>query len=242
MTHLRSAVSKLCPVPRCGAACLFVIVGAILVLTPLSAAAGDADDPGRVYAAKLVYANHKTSVCFSEQFLTEVAEQTHIDTHRELVPVQSGSAELFNYPFAVMTGEGAFTLTDAQVDNLRTYLTHGGFVIASAGCSSKDWNHSMAAALKRMFPDRSDGLTALTADHPIFHSVYDITSSRYKTGGSKLPELRGLELDGRVVLVWSPDGLNDTANAGGGCCCCGGNEIQSAKQLNVNILAYALTH
>ncbi|MEO1237908.1 MAG: DUF4159 domain-containing protein [Planctomycetota bacterium] len=200
----------------------------------------DLPGDGTVRAAKLVYANNKSSVCFSERFLTEVAEQTHIATHDKLVPVKSDSAELFDHPFAVMTGEGAFTLTDAQVDNLRTYLEFGGFVIASAGCSSKDWNRSMGRSIDRLFPDAE--LTTLDADHPIFHSVYDITSSRYKSGGARLPELRALERDGRVVLIWSPDGLNDTANAGGNCCCCGGNEIKSAKQLNVNILAYALTH
>jgi hypothetical protein len=44
------------------------------------------------------------------------------------------------------------------------------------------------------------------------------------------------------VAVFSADGLNDTGNAGGGCCCCGGDEITNAKLVNVNLLAYALTH
>lgn len=198
------------------------------------------DDPGLVRCAKLIYANNKSSVCFADNFLTEIAEQTNVRTHPELTAVKSDSGELFDYPFAVMTGEGAFALTQTQVENLRTYLTCGGFVIASAGCSSKDWNRSYARAVEQIFPDAE--LTTLEADHPVFHTVFDITSSKYKSGGAKLPELRALELDGRVVMIWSPDGLNDTANAGGNCCCCGGNEVKSAKQLNVNILAYALTH
>jgi hypothetical protein len=72
--------------------------------------------------------------------------------------------------------------------------------------------------------------------------VYDITQSNYKSGGPRLPDLEALEIDGRVVMILSPDGLNDTGNAGPGCCCCGGNEVKSALKLNVNILAYALTH
>ncbi|MEM9417534.1 MAG: DUF4159 domain-containing protein [Planctomycetota bacterium] len=211
---------------------------AALLCTPVMLHAQD--DPGLVRAAKLVYANNKSSVCFADQFLTVLADETHVRTHPDLIPVKSESGELFDYPFAVMTGEGAFNLTEPQLDNLRTYLTHGGFVIASAGCSSKDWNHSFGKAVGQLFPDAE--LTTLDAEHPIFHTVYDITTSKYKSGGSKLPELRALELDGRVVMIWSPDGLNDTANAGPNCCCCGGNEIKSAKQLNVNILAYALTH
>lgn len=219
---------------------LATVLACCLVVTAVSPALADDSDAGLVRAAKLVYANNKSSVCFSDQFLTELAQQTHVKTHPELVSVRSDSAELFDYPFAVMTGEGAFTLTDQQKDNLHTYLTCGGFVIASAGCSSKDWNRSYEAAITDLFPDTQ--LITLDAEHPIFHTVYDITTSRYKSGGSKLPELKALEYDGRVVMIWSPDGLNDTANAGPNCCCCGGNEVKSAKQLNVNILAYALTH
>lgn len=214
---------------------------ALLSLTPSAKAQSDATvGDGLIRAAKLVYANNKSSVCFSDNFLKVIADETNVKTHPELIPVKSDSGELFDYPFAVMTGEGAFTLTDIQLDNLRTYLTYGGFVIASAGCSSKDWNRSYGQAVAQLFPEAE--LITLDAEHPIFHTVYDITSSKYKSGGAKLPELRALELDGKVVMIWSPDGLNDTANAAAECCCCGGNEIKSARQLNVNILAYALTH
>jgi len=42
------------------------------------------------------------------------------------------------------------------------------------------------------------------------------------------------------VLIHSRDGLNDTAHTQG-CCCCGGDEIINAEQVNVNILAYAVS-
>jgi len=41
------------------------------------------------------------------------------------------------------------------------------------------------------------------------------------------------------VLIYSPDGLNDTGTMHG-CCCCGGNEIKNSQKVNANILAYAL--
>ena len=193
-----------------------------------------------VYCANLVYADNKTSVCFSDDFLEVVGEETHIRTHPELEEVHLDSAELFDYPFAVMTGEGSFTLTEDQAINLQDYLLSGGFLVASSGCSSKPWNTSFRKMMDEAFPDTQ--MTRLDVEHPIFHSVYDITQSRYKTGGPKLPHLEALEIDGRVVMIWSPDGLNDTANAAPECCCCGGNEVKSARKLNVNILAYALTH
>jgi len=198
------------------------------------------DEAGVVKCANLVYGSNKTSVCYSDEFLTQISRETHIKTTRRFDPVKMESDDLFEFPFSVMTGEGAYKLTDAQRENMRDYLLNGGFIIASAGCSSKSWNTSFQTEIEQMFPDQE--LITLDADHPIFHTVYDITSSKYKSGSQKLPVLKGLEVDGKIVLIWSPDGLNDTSNAGPNCCCCGGNEVKSAKLLNVNILAYALTH
>lgn len=225
-------------------ACLLAAIALLAVSMNHSqpAVAQDADsaESGEVRAANLIYGTNRTSVCFADNFLTDVEAQTNIKTNRRFFPVQMESEELFEYPFAVMTGEGAFSLSKDQRDTLKDYLNYGGFVIASAGCSSKPWNESFRNEMQAMFPDAE--LAVLGADHPIYHTVYDITSSRYKSGETKLPELYALELEGRVVMVWSPDGLNDSSNAGPNCCCCGGNEVKSAKQLNVNILAYALTH
>ncbi len=197
-------------------------------------------DQAEVTCANLVYAVEKSSVCFSDRFLAQAREDTHIVTHPAFEQVELASQQMFDYPFAVMTGEGAFELTDDQRQNLRDYLTGGGFLVASAGCSSEFWMESFRGELQEVFPDTQTVM--LEADHPVFHSVYDITSSRFKTGGPRLPHLEGLTIDGRVVLILSPDGLNDTDNAGDDCCCCGGNEARSARNLNVNILAYALTH
>ena len=76
-------------------------------------------------------------------------------------------------------------------------------------------------------------------DHPIFHTVFDITSIQLKKGTATY--LEGLVIDGKIVLVYSQEGLNDTPNVKG-CCCCGGNEVRNSKEINVNIFTYALTH
>ncbi len=216
---------------------MVVAVVAVLFACSAPAAAGEA---GVVQCANLIYGNDKTSHCFAAQFLQQMEDDTHVRTDKALVPIRAESSELFGHPFAVWTGEGAFTLTEDQRDNLRDYLTAGGFIVASASCSSSKWNSSFAAEVRAIFPDRE--MKTLDGDHPVFHTVYDITSSKYKSGETKLPRLDGLEIDGRIVMIWSPDGLNDTANAGGDCCCCGGNELKNAKLINVNLLAYALTH
>jgi hypothetical protein len=194
-----------------------------------------------VYCANLQYGGDKTSECFSQHFLEETAIQTHIRTAHEFKPVGASSRDLFAYPFAVMSGEGAFTLTGSERANLGFYLENGGFLVASAGCSSKNWQESFTQEILNILPTRK--MVQLEADHPIFHTVSDVTTSQYTSGDSKFPDLYGIEIDGRVVLVYSPDGLNDTAGVDDeDCCCCGGNEIKAAKFINMNLLAFALTH
>ncbi len=73
-----------------------------------------------IRCANLVYSHNKSSVCFSDEFLADVQARTYIKTNRRFIPVKSGSADLFNYPFAVMTGEGAFTLTQCSAKTCAT--------------------------------------------------------------------------------------------------------------------------
>lgn len=191
-----------------------------------------------VACANLVYAGSKTSVCFSDKFLERVERETNIVTAPKFRQVRLNSDDIFRFPFAIMTGEGSFNLFEAERSNLKAYLTRGGFLLASAGCSSTDWDRSFRREIKRIFPGRE--LRRITLDHPLYHTVFEISEIRLSHGGRTL--LEGLEIDGRIVLVYSPEGLNDTRNVGGGCCCCGGNEVRNCQEVNVNIITYALTH
>ncbi len=194
---------------------------------------------GVTQCANLIYGHGKSSVCFSDEFLAQIQKDTNIRTNRRFCPVKLQGEQLYQYPFAVMTGEGAFTLTATQRRNLRSYVTRGGFLVASAGCSSSPWNASFRSEIHKIFPNLK--LKKLPMSHPIFKTVYDIKTLKTKKK-TRTTYLEALEVDGKVVLVYSQEGLNDTRNAGPGCCCCGGNEILNALNVNANLLAYALTH
>jgi hypothetical protein len=188
-----------------------------------------------VECANLIYAGTKSSFCFSEEFLSTVASQTTIKTSRKFKPVKLAEKEVFRFPFAVVTGEGAFTFTEDERKNLKQYLEKGGFLLASAGCSSKEWGDSFTHEIETIFPDRK--LAEVPMDHPIFRTVFEIQRLPMSHGGEA--KLYGLTIAGKIVLIYSPDGLNDTGTMHG-CCCCGGNEIEESQKVNSNILAYAL--
>ena len=202
--------------------------------------AGAGSSDGRddiVKCANLIYAGSKSSVCFSDKFLATVEKETNIAADRKFTPVKISGAELFDYPFAIMTGEGAFNLLEQERKNLKSYLSRGGFLLASAGCSSADWDRSFRREFKQVFPDKK--LKKISLDHALFKTIYDIKTIRLKNGGTT--QLEGLEMEGRIVLIYSAEGLNDTPNVKG-CCCCGGNEIRNCHEINANVFAYCLTH
>jgi hypothetical protein len=190
-----------------------------------------------VQCANLIYAGSKSSYCFSDQFLKELRKETLVEADVGFTPVKLSEQKVFDYPFAVMTGEGSFSLLEEERKNLAAYLTRGGFLLASAGCSSPEWDRSFRREFKKVFPEEE--LRKINMEHPLFQTLYNVKRINLKNGGTTL--LEGLEIDGCIVLIYSSEGLNDTADVRG-CCCCGGNEVKNAKEINANILTYALMH
>jgi len=190
-----------------------------------------------VQVANLVYAGTKSSKCFADHFLVKAEKDSAISTSRRFHAVKLSSDELFGFPLVIMTGEGAFTLPPVERQNLRKFVENGGFLLASAGCSSPEWDRSFRNEMAAVFP--GNPLAKINTSHPIFHTVYDISALQAKHG--KPHDLEAVSIGTRIGVLYSQDGLNDTSNTTG-CCCCGGNELTNAEQINVNILAYALLY
>lgn len=193
-----------------------------------------------IRCANLVYASSHTSRCFSDEFLSVVQRETAVPTERRFRAVKLASDELFEFPFVVMTGEKEFALSSRERKNLRKYLESGGFLLASAGCSNKEWDKAFRRSISRVFEGEKK-LERLNGEHPIYSTFYKIDELLLSKPGKTKPYLEGVSHDGRIVVVYSKEGLNDTAHTEG-CCCCGGNELKNSMQVNVNILLYALVH
>lgn len=191
-----------------------------------------------IQCANLIYGGNHTSRCFSDAFLTAVQKDTEIATERRFKSVKLDTPELFNHPFVMMTGESDFHFSARERENMKRYLTSGGFLLASAGCSNKEWDRAFRREMKLMFGDR--GLGKIPMDHPVFRTVHPIERLKLHHPGEDA-RLEGIEQNGKMVAIYSPHGLNNTANTEG-CCCCGGNEIVDSILVNVNILVYALLH
>lgn len=210
------------------------LLGAALGLVAAPAAAKE----GTIQCANLIYGGTHTSRCFSDEFLSAVQKETTIPTERRFKSVKLSSDELFQYPFVMMTGESNFHFSTQERANLKKYLTRGGFLLASAGCSNKDWDRAFRREMRAMFA--AESLQKIAQTHSLFRTVHDIKELKLQHAGESA-KLEGIELNGKLVVVYSPHGLNDTSHTEG-CCCCGGNEIVNALEMNVNIIIYALLY
>ena len=202
-----------------------------LLLTGLAAAERS------VVAGNLIYAGDKTSVCFSDRFLNTVATETGIACVKRLSAIRlDRPEELSSVAFAVMNGQETWSFTASERTALKAWLDGGGFLLASAGCSSQAWSSSFRSEIAAIYG--AEALQPVPVTHALFSSLFELKAAPLKSGGEAAFE--GLFIDGRLAVLFSPEGLNDTEHTQG-CCCCGGNEVRPAEEIVANALVHALT-
>ena len=153
--------------------------------------------------------------------------------------VETGSREIFNYPFVHMTGHGNVVFSQAEADNLRNYLVSGGFLHI-------DDNYGMdkfiRLELKKVFPELE--LIELPFNHPIYHQKCKFPNGLPKVHehDGKPPRGYGLYHEGRLVLFYSHEcdlgnGWEDQIIYNDP------EEVrQKALQMGANIISYVFTN
>jgi hypothetical protein len=83
--------------------------------------------------------------------------------------------DLHSFPVAYMSEPGFWTLTDAETEGLRSYLTKGGFLIFDdfRGFHLTNFEEQ----LRRVLPKAK--LVTLDGTHPIFHAFFEIDPARF---------------------------------------------------------------
>lgn len=114
--------------------------------------------------------------------------------------VEPGSPDLFSYPFVHMTGHGNVVFSDAEIQNLRNYLTSGGFLHADDNYGMDQY---VRREIKRIFPDKD--LVELPASHQIFQKPYSFPAGipKIHEHDGKRPQAFGVFVDNRLVLLYT---------------------------------------
>jgi hypothetical protein len=81
--------------------------------------------------------------------------------------------ELFKCPMIMMQEVGRLFFNDEDAAQLRKYLLKGGFLWVDDFWGSYAWN-TWATQIVKVFPPTEYPIVDLPADHPIFHTMFDL--------------------------------------------------------------------
>jgi len=113
-------------------------------------------------------------------------------------------------PILYLTGHEGVSLSPEVRKKLRWYLQDGGTLICDACCGSDDYLKAWVREMNMMFPRKRS--VKLPADHPVFHTVYDIDEITYVVEGKgefrSLPTILGISLGCRTAVFLSPYDLS----------------------------------
>ncbi len=177
--------------------------------------------------------------------LKTIDQNTTMHVQFKRVPVDPEKGDIYSFPVLFMVGQRKFDLSPAAEKRLRKYLDDGGTLIVDAAIGSSEFNEAFAGEMKKIYPDKQ--LTDIPADHPMMKYQYDESHVELAPLGKQLnpgvntPVFKGIEIDGRYPVIYSPLSLsagweqlprayND------------GYSDQDALKLGVNLFMYVVAH
>ncbi|MCD8740925.1 DUF4159 domain-containing protein [Mucilaginibacter roseus] len=124
--------------------------------------------------------------------------KTNFQAEEDIVEV--GSAQLFDYPFVFLTGHGNVIFSAQEAQNLRKYLTGGGFLHID---DNYGLDKFIRPQMKKVFPELD--FVELPLNHPVFHQKYDLPNGLPKVHehDNKRPQAFGLIYRGRLICFYS---------------------------------------
>jgi len=119
---------------------------------------------------------------------------------RNPATVEVGSQDIFNYPFAHMTGHGNIVFSENEARNLRIYLEGGGFIHVDDNYGLDEY---FRREVKKVFPQKE--LVELPPNHPVFNQRFKFPEGLPKIHehDDKQPQAFGLFIDDRLVLLYT---------------------------------------
>ena len=212
-----------------------------LALLALAASAQPTDDKqATFFMGRVRYSANDGNDCGGVgQDLMKLVSRASTLKIQEERKVRLTDADLFETPFLFMNGHNDFVFTQAEIDNLKKYLSHGGFFFGSGCCTNPNFPAAWRREFGRIFPNEK--VRPIPYDHLIYRSFYKIERVRCLNEPRDI-QLEGLFYEGNLVAVLCEDGLCCAFSANNSCNEGKGVSPEDGKKLTLNIAVYALTH
>jgi hypothetical protein len=148
---------------------------------------------------------------------------------------------LVYYPLVYITGRGAFSLSDDDLDALRKHISPGGATLfADAACGSAAFDAAFRRFAAKLLPDhqlelipRDDELSSAAG---FDHSRSQLTQAA--GGMTGYPQLEGIKIDGHWSIIYSKYGVGcvlDRNHDGD----CKGYVRADAERIALNMIIYS---
>jgi len=171
--------------------------------------------------------------------LAFIGSATSIRTADDETRVEVMDENLFAYPVLYLTGHGNIRFSGEEVQRLRIYLEHGGFLFAN---DDYGLDQAFRREMARVFPDKA--FVELPPATGIFQSPFKFPQGLPKIHAhdGKRPQAFGLFHDGRLVVFYcyesdigdgwdDPEVHNDPPE-----------KRDAALRMGTNVIVWALTH
>ena len=114
--------------------------------------------------------------------------------------VTPSSPDIFSYPYVHATGHGNVVFSPSDVENLRNYMTSGGFLHID---DNYGMNEYIRNEITKLFPNNA--LVEITANHPIFQkpNLFPAGIPKIHEHDGKRPQAFGIFIDNRLVLLYT---------------------------------------
>lgn len=172
-------------------------------------------------------------------FLREKLKIDVVINHKELVP---SDPSLVNYPLLYIHGRNAISFTSEDMEKLRKHVDPGGGTIfADAACGSPAFDASFRRLVAELFP--KNALEPIPPEDELLTGKvgYDLADIQYTkaAGGQKgKPQLEGVKIGGKWVVIYSKLDLGCALERQAGLEC-KGYTYESALRITSNIVLYA---
>jgi hypothetical protein len=158
------------------------------------------------------------------------------------------SQNLRNHPFVFMHGRRKFSFNSTEREAIRKHLETGGFIFADSICASEAFTNSFRKEMKAIM---GRDLRPIDPGHEIWtdgrfgRQIRNVTL-RTKIEGQKTfreqngpPRLEGIEVDGRLAVVFSPVDLS-CALENSAVSQCTGYTRDDAIKIGTNVIMYSM--
>lgn len=114
--------------------------------------------------------------------------------------VTPSSPDIFSYPYVHATGHGNVVFSPSEIENLRNYLTSGGFLHID---DNYGMNEYIQKEITKLFPNNA--LVEIPANHPIFQKPNSFPAGipKIHEHDGKRPQAFGVFIENRLVLLYT---------------------------------------